>query len=148
MESILKKLRQEKDLTQRELAKLLSLSPSTVAMYETGQRKPDSDTLKVLADFFNVTIDYLLGRSDIKNPKIDNKINSDLTEKDEKDIAKELEKMMKQLESQGALMFDGEPLDDESREALRLSLENSMRITKITNKKYTPKKYRKNNKED
>lgn len=64
----LKKLRNEKNLTQRELAKLLKLSPSTIAMYETGQRMPDPETLQKIADFFGVSVDYLLGRSDIPNP--------------------------------------------------------------------------------
>ncbi|MCS4474814.1 hypothetical protein JQ032_00975 [Clostridium botulinum] len=41
-------------------------------------------------------------------------------------------------------MFDGEPIDDETRELLRISLENSMRLAKeIAKKKYTPKKYKK-----
>jgi transcriptional regulator with XRE-family HTH domain len=64
----LKTLRNEKNLTQRELARLLNLSPSTIAMYETGQRFPDPETLKKIADFFNVSIDYLLGRTDIRSP--------------------------------------------------------------------------------
>lgn len=64
----LKILRNEKNLTQRELAKLVKLSPSTIAMYETGQRMPDPEILQKLADVFNVTTDYLLGRTDIKNP--------------------------------------------------------------------------------
>lgn len=63
----LKDLRNEKELTQRELARLLELSSSTIAMYETGQRMPDPETLQKLADFFNVTVDYLLGRTGIRN---------------------------------------------------------------------------------
>ena len=64
----IKKLRKEKKLSQRELAKKINLSPSTIAMYETGQRKPDTDKLKQIADFFNVSIDYLLGNTDEKKP--------------------------------------------------------------------------------
>lgn len=63
LSEILKQLRSGKDLSQRDLAAMLNVSPSTIAMYETGQRKPDGDTLKQLADFFNVTTDYLLGRT-------------------------------------------------------------------------------------
>lgn len=67
MNDILKQLRNEKKITQRELANLLNLSPSTIAMYETGQRKPDFETLQKIADFFDVSTDYLLGRTDIRN---------------------------------------------------------------------------------
>lgn len=66
----LKELRIEKQITQRELASLLQLSPSTIAMYETGQRMPDPETLQRIADFFSVSTDYLLGRTDIRNPYI------------------------------------------------------------------------------
>lgn len=68
MNDILKKLRNEKKITQRELAKLLNLSPSTIAMYETAQRKPDFETLEKIANFFDVSTDYLLGRTNIRNP--------------------------------------------------------------------------------
>lgn len=67
MNTILKQLRNERKITQRELATLLNLSPSTIAMYETGQRKPDFQTLQKIADFFDVSTDYLLGRTDIRN---------------------------------------------------------------------------------
>ncbi|MCT4563048.1 MAG: helix-turn-helix domain-containing protein [Maledivibacter sp.] len=67
MNAILKQLRNERKLTQRQLAKLLNLSPSTIAMYETGQRKPDFQILQKIADFFDVSTDYLLGRTDIRN---------------------------------------------------------------------------------
>ena len=68
-----------------------------------------------------------------------------LNKKDEKDIAKRLEQTLSQLESeQDGLMFSGEPLDDETRELLKASLENSITIAKINAKqKFTPKKYRK-----
>lgn len=66
-----------------------------------------------------------------------------LTEKDEADIAKRLEAMMNDLESDSALAFMGEPMDEEDRELLRLSLENALRMSKqMAKKKFTPKKYR------
>jgi transcriptional regulator with XRE-family HTH domain len=64
----LKSLRAEKELSQRDLASLLELSPSTIAMYETGQREPDNETLIKIANFFQVSTDYLLGQSDIRSP--------------------------------------------------------------------------------
>ncbi len=68
----LKILRNEKKLSQRELANKLNISNGTIAMYETNKRQPDNETLTKIADFFNVSIDYLLGRTDIKNtPTVD-----------------------------------------------------------------------------
>lgn len=62
-QSILKSLRTSKKLTQEELAKKLKISRSTIGMYENGSREPDYEMLEMIADFFNVDIDYLLGRT-------------------------------------------------------------------------------------
>lgn len=62
----LKQLRKEKNLTQKELATLLNVSDRSVGFYETGERDPDTDTLRKLSDFFDVSIDYLLCISDIR----------------------------------------------------------------------------------
>jgi len=53
-------------LSQKELCKNLGLNRSTYARYETGDNEPDCKTLIKIADFFNVTVDYLLGRSNEK----------------------------------------------------------------------------------
>lgn len=66
----LRDLREEKGISQKDLAEFLSLANSTVSQYEADKRDPDSSTLKKLADYFAVTLDYLLGRSDIRNPQI------------------------------------------------------------------------------
>ena len=63
----LRELRKEKGLTQVELAKLLNVSDRSVGFYETGERDPDTETLKLLADFFNVSIDYLLCRANTRH---------------------------------------------------------------------------------
>lgn len=59
----LRTLRTSQGLTQEELAKRLKISRSTIGMYEKGAREPDFETLELIADFFNVDINYLLGRS-------------------------------------------------------------------------------------
>lgn len=56
----LKELRQANELTQNKLAQILNISRSTIAMYETGASEPDNETLKKIAKYFNVSIDYLL----------------------------------------------------------------------------------------
>ena len=60
----LKQLRNEKKINQRELANFLKVAPSTISMYESGQREPNFEVLESLADFFNVDLNYLLGKSD------------------------------------------------------------------------------------
>ena len=60
---VFKELRQSRDLTQTELAKQLGISRSTVGMYEAGNRVPHREDLENIADFFNVDLDYLLGRT-------------------------------------------------------------------------------------
>ncbi|WP_258359981.1 helix-turn-helix domain-containing protein [Moorella sulfitireducens] len=57
-------LRKEKALTQAEVARRLNMGQSTIAMYERNKRSPDAETLQKLADFFQVSIDFLLGRVD------------------------------------------------------------------------------------
>ena len=55
-------LRETRDMTQTELAKLLNCSVSAISDYESGTRKPSFDLLILLADYFDTTTDYLLGR--------------------------------------------------------------------------------------
>lgn len=136
---MLKYLRRRENLSQLELAEKLGVSKSTISMYEVGKREPDFETLEMIADFFNVDMNFLLGKYDSENDM------AKLTVRDERDIAKSLEETLFQLENdQEGLLFSGEALDDETRELLKISLENSIRMAKITaKKKFTPKKYRK-----
>lgn len=63
-QNVLKSLRTSRGLTQDELSKIIKISRSTIGMYESGAREPDFETLELIADFFNVDTDYLLGRTD------------------------------------------------------------------------------------
>ena len=58
----LKKLRIGKDMTQQQLADYLHVSPGSIGMWEHDRREPDIDMLVKLADFYQVTLDYLVGR--------------------------------------------------------------------------------------
>lgn len=60
----LKQLRSQKKLTKRDMARYFQVAESTYGKWELGQRKPDLKTLTSLADFFNVSVDYLLGITD------------------------------------------------------------------------------------
>lgn len=136
-------LRKNQKLSQYDLADRLGFSRGKLANYEQGQREPDYDTLKKIADFFEVSTDYLLGRTEKK--ELLSNMTSGLSEKEERDIAKDLEKTLEQLEnSEEALMFDGEPIDEHTKEMIRISLENSMRMAKqLAKQKFTPNKYKK-----
>ena len=61
--AILKDLRLQRGMTQAELARILNTAKSTVSMYENGKRTPDFETLEAIADYFNVDMNYLLGRA-------------------------------------------------------------------------------------
>lgn len=63
----LKELREQNGISQAKLAQWIGVSRSTVAMWERGASQPDNGTLTELADFFDVTVDYLLGRCGTKN---------------------------------------------------------------------------------
>ena len=65
MEFRLKKLRNEKNISQLKLALDLNMNQNTISRYENLEREADYETLVALADYFNVSIDYLLGRTDI-----------------------------------------------------------------------------------
>lgn len=63
----LKKLRKENKKTQTQMATYLGITQSAYAMYESGDRTPPADMLNKLADYFDVSVDYLLGRTEIPN---------------------------------------------------------------------------------
>lgn len=60
----LKKLRKSKNITQKQLAMNIGASERGIQQYELGERKPNYDMLIALADYFDISLDYLVGRSD------------------------------------------------------------------------------------
>ena len=116
--------------TQADIVKDLGFNKSTVSTWFNGIKIPRMDKIDALCNYFGIS------RSDL----IEDKSNK----KDERDIAKRLEQTLDQLESdQDGLMFSGEPLDDQTRELLKASIQISITIAKINAKqKFTPKKYR------
>lgn len=63
----LKNLRKKSGLTQAELSEKLGIGQSTIGMYESNIRRPSYEVIKKIADYFNVTVDYLISDNDIEN---------------------------------------------------------------------------------
>lgn len=62
----IKQLRQEKNILQSDLAEILKVRQNTISNWETGRNEPDQQALYELSKFFDVSIDYILGNSDVK----------------------------------------------------------------------------------
>ncbi|EGO8065840.1 helix-turn-helix transcriptional regulator [Enterococcus faecalis] len=133
---IIKELAKRKKMSIRQLEITLGYSNGYFSKWK--KVSPNSEGLQKVADYFDVSVDYLLGRTEKKK-------YYDLTDKDERSIQKQLQSLIDDLSNDGALAFskeDGE-MSEETKEALISSLENALRISKIeAKKKYTPKKYR------
>ncbi|EJW14149.1 helix-turn-helix domain-containing protein [Paenibacillus alvei] len=143
MYEIFEQLLKEHNVTAYRVAKETGITTATLTSWKQGKYTPKQEKLQKIADYFGVTLDYFLGVSQEKTNSTEKQPYYDLTKKDESDIAKRLEAMMNDLDSDSALAFMGEPMDEEDRELLRMSLENTLRISKqIAKKKFTPKKYR------
>ncbi|MCZ8518859.1 helix-turn-helix domain-containing protein [Paenibacillus caseinilyticus] len=154
----IREIRREKDLSGTVVAEKLGISPQYYYDIERGKKTLSAENATKLAEIFGVSTDYLLGLTNTSNGRALSSIVRGTNEtlhreedveykfkpKEERDIAKDLERMLSALESEEALAFHGEPIDEESKELLRISLENSMRLAKqIAKQKFTPKKHRK-----
>lgn len=139
MYSIFEELLQKYGVSTYKVSKETGIAQSVFSSWKNGISTPKQDKMQKIADYFGVSVDYLISGKENAEKK-----ESTLRPKDERDIAKRLEDTLSDLENaQDTLMFSGEPLDDETKELLKASLENSIRIAKINAKqKYTPKKYR------
>jgi transcriptional regulator with XRE-family HTH domain len=139
----LRSLREKNNLTLKELADKSGVGPSTISDIETGtSTNPRMGTLKKLADALDISVNDFFNESENSSSFI----SKELTSKDKKDIAKDLNVIMDKLDSQedGPLYFDGDELDDENRELFKDALEFALKTIKFRNKeKYTPRKYKK-----
>ena len=95
----LKSLRKEQNLTQQKIAEKLNISRGSYAQWETERTQPSSKSLETLANFFNVSTDYLLGNTDNKN-----------STKFEDDLEESLNT---------AKAFSGKPISEHDREVMR-----------------------------
>ena len=135
-ESLLKKY----GVTTYQVAKATGISTASVTGWKQRKWNFKQDKLQKIADYFGVTVDYLItGKEEMPSkPK--------LTPKDEKDITKDIESIMNKLSDKesGPASFDGEDLSRESMELFKEELELALKRLKIINKeKYNPNKNKK-----
>ena len=130
----IKKLCKERGIAVTALEKELGFGRGSIGKLRNSQTS--AERLQKIADYFNVTVDYLVNGPDV----------SSLTPKDNRDIAKDLDSIMKKLTSgeDGPASYNGEELSPDAAELFRDELEIALKRLKIINKeKYTPKKYKK-----
>ncbi len=127
---------QSKGISPSKAAEEIGLNKASVTNWKKSGYTPRADTLQRIADYFGVSVAFLLGTETKTAPT--------LTEKDERDIARDLEGIMAQLDAGGNLMFDGDPMSDEARESIRAAMKLGLEAARLKNKeRFTPKKYRK-----
>lgn len=116
----LKSLRKEHEKNQLDIAEVLNVTRATISAYETDKIMPPYDKLKILADYFNVSVEYLTGQDDVKGS--DSKI----------DVTQSLRELLNQLtNSNENITIDGVELDENSKELLINSIENSFKMGKL-----------------
>lgn len=131
-----KDLANQRKVSLAKVERDLGFSNGIISTWKNG--RASQDKINQLADYFNVTTDYLLGRTDTPQ----------FTRKDEKDVQKILEDMVQGLDNKSSLAYmknGDEEIDSDDAELLKASLESVIRQSKLLAKqKFTPKKYRKN----
>ena len=128
----LKEKRGEANLTQAELAKIAGVSTRTIQISELGSRKPyQIEVVQKIADALNTTTEYLLGSSGI--------IVAEAHEKGGAKAARDIDELVSEVTG----MFAGGSLSEEALEGAMKALNDAYWIAKEKNKKYTPKKHRK-----
>lgn len=141
------RLCEERGIKGSKLCDDLGISRSTLTELRKGRAKSlNIKKATLIAGYFDVPVEYLLGEGSGEQAPPETQKAPALNKKDERDIARMLEETLNLLESSDALMFNGEPLDQESAELLKTSLQNQYTLAKqIAKRKFTPKKYRNDN---
>lgn len=128
----IRNIAKEKGYSINRLEQELGFARSSINKF--NKNKPSVDKLQQIADFLGVSLDYLTtGETDA----------SILTARDERDIEKIINQTREQLLSQEGLMFDGDPASPEAIDSILSAMKIGMEMAKEKNKKYAPKKYKK-----
>lgn len=119
------------DVTPYRVSKETGISTATLSDWKNGRSTPKQDKLKKIADYFGVSLDYLMsGKEEPEKKEIT------ITTKDERDISKKLNRIMDDLvnDKDGPLYYNGEEIDEMSLSLLADAIESAMRQLKIVNK--------------
>ncbi|WP_312694069.1 helix-turn-helix domain-containing protein [Caproiciproducens sp.] len=136
MYEIFEQLLKKYGVTPYRVHKETGVPQSTLSDWKNGKGVPKVDKLKAIADYFGVTVDYLLGN--------EQKETLALTKKDERDIKNKIDEIIDMMANQQGLMFDGDPLTPEALQSIRSAMELGMAAATIKNKeKYNPRKNKK-----
>lgn len=141
MYEIFSNLLQKHGISAYKVSKETGVSQSTLSDWKRGISTPKQDKLQKIADYFGVTIDYLMTGKENTEKK-----EPALTAKDERDIAKDVNNIMTKLTSgeAGPAAYDGEQLSPEAAELFKEELEIALKRLKLINKeKYNPHKNKK-----
>ena len=139
--NLIESLCKEKGTNITAMCKAAKISRAPLTELKMGRSKTlSSATLSKIAAYFGVSVDYLLGNKEKPAPESRN----GLSIKEQKDIARQLEKMMDELEESGDLMFDGDPASEEAKESIRNALAMGLEYArKVNREKYNPYKNKK-----
>lgn len=125
----LKNLRKDNKKTQDDMSKLLKIQRSTYGEYERGRITPPMDKIRFLANYFDVSVDYLMGNTNLTTPDEAKETN------DVSDVSVIIRKMIDELENdKNNIVFEGETLDKETRKLLISSLQNSVDTGRLIKK--------------
>ncbi|EKQ52406.1 MULTISPECIES: helix-turn-helix transcriptional regulator [unclassified Clostridium] len=149
--TLLKEKRNELKLSLRDAASLIGISHSYLSMLEKGIDprnnsviKPTPETLNLISNAYNIDYNKLMKLVGYINLNTDEQTN--LTEKDKKDIQKDLKEIMDEYREQkdGSKYYNGVELQDEDFDYLELAMQVALEKIKVKNKeKYTPIKFKK-----
>lgn len=141
MYDIFVKLLEKYGVTAYKVSKATGIAGSTFSDWKSGRSTPKQEKLQKIADYFGVTVEYLMTGKEEPKEKA-----PELTAKDERDIAKDLDRIMEKLTAgeSGPACYNGEDLDPEAAALFKDELEIALRRLKLINKeKYTNKRYKK-----
>ena len=133
------KLRDEQKVKDADVVRETGITKSTFSDWKNGRSKPKQEKLQKIADYFGVSVDYLMTGKEGSEKK-----ETVLTSKDERDIEKILEQTKEKLLNQEGLMFEGNPVTPEAIDSILSAMRIGMEMAKEKNKeRFTPKKYKK-----
>lgn len=138
MYEVFEQLLQKHNITAYKVAKETGVTQTALSNWKSGRSTPTTKTLKKIADYFGVTVDYLMtGKEEAKEKA------SELTARDERDIAKDLNSIMEKLKNgeDGPASFEGTDIPEDDQELFAGQIELMLRRLKAINKeKYNPHK--------